>query len=207
MMDLLKVSNALTGKMEGMTAITSSMTNNVNCQRLAQCNGSICQHCYSKTAMSYRKNVQQCYEKNGKILSENIIPKNQLPFVNSQYCRFESHGDLHNETHLENFINIAKKNPHCQFALWTKQYKIILDYFKTHKQPKNLNIVISSLMVNKPINPTPFEAIGLKVKIFTVWDKEAAKNVNINCGGKKCIDCLNCYKKSGKIKVINEIIK
>ena len=151
MMDLLKVSNALTGKMEGMTAITSSMTNNVNCQRLAQCNGSICQHCYSKTAMSYRKNVQQCYEKNGKILSENIIPKNQLPFINSQYCRFESHGDLHNETHLENFINIAKKNPHCQFALWTKQYKIILDYFKTHKQPKNLNIVISSLMVNNII--------------------------------------------------------
>ena len=207
MMDLLKVSNALTGKMEGMTAITSSMTNNVNCQRLAQCNGSICQHCYSKTAMSYRKNVQQCYEKNGKILSENIIPKNQLPFINSQYCRFESHGDLHNETHLENFINIAKKNPHCQFALWTKQYKIILDYFKTHKQPKNLNIVISSLMVNKPINPAPFEAIGLKVKIFTVWDKEAAKDVSINCGGKKCIDCLNCYKKGGKIKVINEIIK
>lgn len=67
MMELLKVSNALTGKMEGMTAITSSMTNNVNCQKLAQCNGSICQHCYSKTAMSYRKNVRQCYEKNGKI--------------------------------------------------------------------------------------------------------------------------------------------
>ena len=78
MMDLLKVSTNLKGKMEGMTVITSSMTNNINCQKLSQCEGSICQHCYSKTAMSYRKNVQQCYEKNGRILSENIIPKNQI---------------------------------------------------------------------------------------------------------------------------------
>lgn len=207
MMELLKVSDSLTGKMEGMTVITSSMTNNANCQKLAQCEGSICQHCYSKTAMSYRKNMQQCYERNGRILSESIIPKNQLPFINSLYCRFESHGDLHNEIHLENFINIAKKNPHCQFALWTKQYDIILHYFKTHKQPKNFNIVLSSLMLNIPIDTTPFEALGLKVKTFTVWDKETSKSVNINCGKKNCIDCLICYKKNSKVTAVNETIK
>ena len=207
MAQLLKVSTKLTGKMEDMTVISSSMTNNANCQKLSKCNGTICQHCYSKSALSYRPNVRRCYEANGEILSGSIIPKEQLPFINSQYCRFESHGDLHNAIHLENFVNIAKKNHHCQFALWTKQYKIVLDYFKTHKQPKNMNIIISSLMVNKPINPAPFEAIGLKVKTFTVWDKETAKNVEINCGGRKCIECLACYKKGGRVKVINEEIK
>lgn len=207
MIQLLKVSTNLTGKMEGMTVITSSMTNNANCQKLAACKGTICQHCYSNRVLSYRPSVRNCYERNGEILKSSIIPKDQLPFINSQFCRFESHGDLHNETHLENYVNIAKKNPHCQFALWTKQFSIVLDYFKTHKQPKNMNIILSSVMVNQPINLEPFKRLGLNVKSFTVYDKETSKGVEINCGGKKCINCLNCYKKGNKIEAIREVIK
>lgn len=75
MAQLLKVSTKLTGKMEGMTVISSSMTNNANCQKLSKCNGTICQHCYSKSALSYRPNVRKCYEANGEILSGSIIPK------------------------------------------------------------------------------------------------------------------------------------
>ena len=62
-------------------------------------------------------------------------------------------------------------------------------------------------MINTPIDITPFETLGLKIKTFTVWDKETAKTVNINCGDRKCIDCLACYKKNSKITAINEIIK
>lgn len=207
MTNVLKVSTGLTGKMENMAVITSSMTNNEHCQKLSQCDGSICQHCYSKNALSYRPNVRKCYERNGDILKNGIIPDNQLPYINSQYCRFESHGDLHNEIHLENFVRIAEKNPHCQFALWSKQYGILTKYFKTHKQPENMNIIVSSILVNDVVNLKQFEDVGLNVKAFTVYDKEAAKDVEINCGSRKCMECLRCYKKDGKDKYINEIIK
>lgn len=205
--ELIKVSTGLTGKMEGMTVITTAMTNNEHCQRLRTCDGSICQHCFSHNALSYRPNVRNCYERNGEILKSRIIPKEQLPFINAQYCRFESHGDLHNVTHLENYVNIAKKNPHCQFALWSKQYGILKEFFKDHKQPKNLNIIVSSILLNNVVDLKQFTDIGMRVKSFTVYDKEAAKDVEINCGNKKCKDCLTCYRKNGKVTEIRELIK
>ena len=206
-MEMIKVSTGLKGKMEGMTVITTAMTNNEHCQKLAQCDGSICQHCFSNQALSYRPNVRKCYERNGEILKNSIIPKDQLPFINAKYCRFESHGDLHNATHLENYVNICKKNPHCQFALWSKQYDILLEYFKDHKQPRNLNIIISSILMNDKVDLKQFTDIGMRVKSFTVYDKEAAKDVEINCGGRKCKDCLNCYRKYGKVNEIRELLK
>lgn len=205
---VLKVSNNFTGKMEGMTVITTAMCNNPNCERLSHIEGAICQQCYSKTALAYRKNVKECYITNGEILSSGIIPTNQIPYINSNFCRLESHGDLFNETHLENYLKVCKKNPQTSFALWTKQYDLVYEYFKTHKAPRNLTLVISSLMMNKQMDIQRYKNLGLKVKVFTVYSKEYLaehSDVKINCGGRKCIDCLRCYK--GKETVINELLK
>ena len=201
----LKVSSDLTGKMKGMVVITTSMTNNPNCEKCSHIHGSICEHCYSKKALSYRPNVKDRYELNGKILSSAILPDEELPILNAPYVRFESHGDLINETHLENYINICKKNRYTHFALWTKNYNLILNYFKSHKKPSNLNIVISSLMLNVPISPKRFDALGLNVKTFTVYDKEHAEHVDINCGGRCCLTCLKCY--TSRCKTIKEQLK
>lgn len=206
-MEMIKVSTGLTGKMEGMTVITTAMTDNEHCQKLAQCDGSICQYCYSNQALSFRPSVRKCYERNGEILKSGIIPRDQLPFINSKYCRFESHGDLHNITHLENYVNIVKKNPHCQFALWSKHYDILKEFFATHKQPKNLNIIVSSILLDDVVDVKQFTDLGMRVKSFTVYNKDTAKEVEINCGKKKCKDCLICYRKNGKIDVIREIRK
>lgn len=199
MKELLKVSTGLTGKMAGMTVITSSMLHNENCAKLSKMKGSVCEHCYSQRALSYRANVRECYEKNGKILSTDIIPENELPYINSAFCRLESHGDLINETHLVNYIRLAEKNPHCTFAMWTKNYRVLLTYFrKGNLQPQNMQIVLSSPMLNKEMNLAPFERIGLRVKSFTVYDKEAAEQMDINCGGRKCIECRRCYASADK---------
>lgn len=191
----IKVSTSLTGKMEGMTVITTSMTANDNCKRLAQIPGTICSKCYSERALSYRPTVKTCYEKNGDILSGGILKDKDLPEINSQFCRLESHGDLLNETHLMNYINIAKKNPCCTFALWSKQYRILYQVFKRIPQPDNMIIVISSPYINREINVEPFRKIGMTVKSFTVFDKEHASDDIINCGGRKCIECMRCYHK------------
>ena len=205
---LLSVSQGLTGKMAGMPAITSSMLCNENCQKLMQIKCSVCEKCYTKKYLSSRPSVDACYKENSNLLSSSIIPKNQLPFINAAYCRLESFGDIINATHLQNYVNLIKKNSHCVFSLFTKNYTVVFDYFKVHKQPNNLSIVISSLMLN-----TPFEierCIGLKnLKIFTVYTKKYEKEhgVIINCGKNRCIDCRRCYTKNKTPVYIAELLK
>ena len=205
---LLSVSQGLTGKMASMPAITSSMLCNENCQKLMQIKGSVCEKCYTKKYLKARPSVDSCYRQNTDLLSSSIISKNQLPFINAAYCRLESFGDIINATHLQNYINLVKKNNHCIFSLFTKNYTVVFDYFKTHKQPSNLSIVLSSLMLN-----TPFEieqCVGLKnLKIFTVYTKKYTDthNVPINCGKNRCIDCLRCYTKNKTPVFIAELLK
>ena len=205
---LLKVSTNLRGKMTGMTVITSACTNNPHCEKLAKIEGSICSHCYGMRGLSYMRGPREAYTKNGILLSSGIIPKEELPYVNAEFCRLESHGDLINETHLENYVNLCKKNRHAKFSLWTKQWHIVENYFTTHKAPKNLTIIFSSLMVNKQMDIQKYKDMGLKCKVFTVYDKKYLKehkDVIINCGARSCLTCQKCY--TSKEEVINEIQK
>lgn len=207
---LISVSQCLTGKMTGIPAITSSMLCNDNCRRLSTIHGSVCEKCYTRKYLSARPNAERCYRDNTHLLSSSLIPNKQLPFINAALCRLESFGDIVNHTHLQNYINLIKKNNHCTFSLFTKNYTMVLDYFKTHKQPHNLSIIISSLMLNSPHDITPFIQIGLKnLKVFTVYTRKYAdKNgVIINCGKNRCIDCQRCFKKNKAPIFISELLK
>ena len=207
---LLSVSQGLTGKMAGMSAITSSMLCNEHCQKLSKITGSVCEKCYTKKYLSCRPSVEKCYEDNTKLLTESIIPMKQLPFVNAAMCRLETFGDIVNATHLQNYINLIKKNNHCMFSLFTKNYTVVFNYFKEHKQPKNLSIVISSLLLNEPFNISKIKDLELaNLKIFTVYTKAYAnKNgVIINCGRNRCIDCRRCYTKNKTPIYVSELLK
>ena len=61
------------------------------------------------------------------------------------------------------------------FSLFTKNYTVVFNYFKEHKQPRNLSLVISSLMLNTPFDITTISQLPLtNVKIFTVYTKKYA---------------------------------
>ena len=205
---LLSVSQTLTGKMEGMPAVTSSMLCNERCMKLIKIKGSVCEKCYTNKYLSCRPNLEKCYRENTDLLTSSIIPKNQLPFINAAFCRLETFGDITNATHLQNYINLVKKNNHCTFCLFTKNYTVVFNYFKTNKQPSNLSIVVSSLMLNEPF---PIEnCLHLKnLKIFTVYTKKFADrhNVPIICGKNRCIDCRRCYTKNKTPVYISELLK
>ena len=96
------------------------------------------------------------------------------------------------------------------FSLFTKNYTVVFQYFKVHKQPKNLSIVISSLLLNQPFDVTNLADANLtNVKIFTVYTKAYTENngVAINCGKNRCIDCQRCYKPNKTPIYISEILK
>ena len=206
---LLSVSQGLTGKMTGMPAITSSMLCNEHCQKLSNIIGTVCEKCYTMKYLKSRPAVEKCYAENTELLTSSVIPIKQLPFINATMCRLETFGDIVNATHLQNYINLIKKNNHCMFALFTKNYTVVFDYFKTHKQPKNLSLVISSLLLDEPFGLEFLPEYLTNVKIFTVYSKPFAKdnNVAINCGKNRCIDCRRCYTKNKNPIYVSEILK
>lgn len=207
---LLSVSHGLTGKMTGMPAVTSSMLCNEYCQKLSNIVGTVCEKCYTKKYLKARPNIEKLYAQNTELLSSSVIPIKQLPFINAAMCRLETFGDITNATHLHNYVNLIKKNNHCMFSLFTKNYTVVFDYFKTHKQPKNLSIVISSLLINQPFDASFLKDIPLtNVKIFTVYSKPFTKsnNVIIDCGKNRCVDCKRCYTKNKAPIYVSELLK
>ena len=167
--------------MSGMPAVTSSMLCNENCQALMNIKGSVCEKCYTKKYLSARPNSEKCYRENTELLSSSIIPTKQLPFINAALCRLESFGDITNATHLHNYINLIRKNSHCTFSLFTKNYTMVFNYFKEHKQPRNLSIVFSSLMLNTPFDITPILQLGLT-------------NVKLHINSIGCKECRPTYR-------------
>ena len=71
-----------------------------------------------------------------------------------------------------------------------------------------MNLIISSMMINRPIKIKKFLDAGVKVKVFTVYNLEFVEEakIDINCGAKSCISCLQCYSKNDII-YINEMLK
>jgi hypothetical protein len=158
--------------------------------------------------MNRYKALDACTIENGRILSAGLIPESQLPIIPVRYFRFEATGDLSSMIQAANYIRIAAKNPDTLCALWTKNPQYIQQAINAgFVIPANLQIVLSSPIINKPIKSTRFDFVN---KIFTVYDKKAAKDVNINCGARSCLACGRCYRpnpEGAKLQYINEVLK
>lgn len=214
-MNKLYISTGLKGKMENMVVITSSCLENNYCIKSKEDPESICSKCYAQRSLSFMKNARDTYRENSRILSGEIIPFLDLPRLNVLFCRFESHGDLINKTHLQNYINIAKKNPRTRFTIWTKRPDIVMQFFEEGEEsPENFKWVFSSPFINQPMSASIVSMIDtwkIDYQIFTVYTKSYAdeNQVDINCGDRKCFDCLKCYTRTPEsgIKYINELLK
>lgn len=191
------------GKMEGMVSISTSVTTNERCKKNAEIDGSICQKCFASKQMRVFPSMEKPMVENQRILTSEILPLEKLPIINNLYFRFEAFGDLNNDIQVINYFNICYKNPKVKFALWTKNPDYIAKAIsKGYEKPENLNIVLSSLFINQE-RKNRYDFVD---KIFTVYDKTAAKSVDINCGAKNCFTCGLCYEKNG-VKHIREILK
>lgn len=193
------------GKMSGMVSISTSVLQNARCAKNAQIKGSICEKCFAAKQMKVFPSMEKPMIENQRILTSEILPMEKLPTINNLYFRFEAFGDLNNAIQVANYFNICKKNPRVKFALWTKNPDFISQAIEAgHKKPDNLNIVLSSLFINKKRN----NAFPFVDKVFTVYDPQyiESHNVEINCGSKNCFSCGLCYEKND-VAIINEKLK
>lgn len=197
-----------TGKMSGLHSISTAVTVNPLCIKRQQNPGSICSKCFAVALAKRYTALNKCGELNAEILTAGLLAYDVLPLIPSRYFRFEAFGDLINVWHVANFFNIARKNPDTFCALWTKNPHIIAKAIEMgFSKPANLQIVLSSPIVNRPIKSTKYDFID---KIFTVYDPEAAKGQDINCGARSCLSCGRCYRPNpdgAKIQHIREILK
>lgn len=198
-----------TGKMEGINSIGTSCADNPFCIKRRENGDSVCSHCYAATYMKMRPALKERLKENAAILTTRMLENRELPFINSHLFRFESFGDLYNETHLENYIQICLHNPFTQFGLWTKNIWILNDVFekKGITKPRNMSIVVSSPLLNKQME-LDREKFWFVDHIFTVYDKKfiETNSICINCGAKSCLKCQLCYFKNTEF-YINEKLK
>ena len=186
-----------TGKMSGMQSLSTSCLCNKNCLNRVGNANLVCSHCYAQRQMKMYKNLEKCLKKNTEILTTRLLTDEEIPLINAAFFRFESFGDLNNETQAVNYFRICKRNKHVKFALWTKNPWIIAETINNgESKPHNLQIVYSSPYLDKcdnKLNKYPFID-----KIFTVYTKEyiKANNIEINCGARSCLSCHKCYVKS-----------
>ena len=194
-MNKIHITRNHTGKMMGLSSINTSALDNEFC---VGNENQICQKCYSKRLESFRPGMRDLFKNNGKLLSQSIIPTEQLPNTLST-TRFNSFGELINETHFINLVNIALKNSSVIFTLWTKR----IDLANTLIKPDNMIFIYSTPFINTSdlIRPAGFD------KVFSVYTKEYAREnkIKINCKG-PCLNCKICYTKNRVIN-IREILK
>ena len=139
----------MTGKLEGFQAISTNTTTNGYCKKKfeEQNPNVICTFCYSWGMLkTFRKNMEPALQRNTDLLNSKVLHPDALPIINSAFFRFNAHGELALDKkqatiNLENYVNIALKNPHCTFSLWTKRFDVIKPYFDKYDKPKNLILI------------------------------------------------------------------
>lgn len=190
------------GKMTMIPSLSTNKKLNPQCMQRA-CSDNpdcICTHCYVDKTMAMYPRLEGALTNNTHILAERELTTSELReiakfFLNTAIARFESFGDLNNETQLLNYIRIARAARHTKFALFTKQYGIIRKYFESGKRfPDNVTLILSSPYIDHVLHESFVENIKQyhrRVITFTVTRDKA--NPAINCGKKRCVECRNCY--------------
>lgn len=173
---------------------TGSLVPSISLIPIADC-GHNCNVC-SKGCYAVRSTC--CYDATRKMLANNsAIARQDLPryfreldaavkFV--RFLRIHVSGDIINPAYLTGMVDVAIKNPHCQFLCFTKQFEIVNDYLDGHAEgfPENLHIIFSEwrgLDVPNPHNLPTSRPVWKGEKIEgTMCPGSCSECAAFNCG-------------------------
>lgn len=201
-------------KLEGICSISSSVHDNSRCAMWRKIKNCICQKCYAYNQQTRQTGLKEHNIINGIILRNVLIPVKAFKklVIIFPFLRIESFGDVQNITQARNYIRIIKAFPRKRCAIWTKNIDIWHKAFEMEGKPENTTFVLSSPFINKSYPETMLKKYPEIDHIFTVYTKAfAAKhNIVINCGGRKCMECIKakkaCYYRGTEL-FINELKK
>lgn len=202
------------GKMTLIPSISTNKKLNEHCMKMS-CSPNpdcICKYCYADKTMAMYPKLDASLTNNTEVLTKRELTTSEIQeiarhFLNIAIARFESFGDLNNETQLLNYIRIARAAKHTRFALFTKRYEIVRKYFESGRRfPDNVTLVLSSPFIDHVLHESivdVFKKYHRRVITFTVTSDKA--NPSINCGKRRCVECRNCYDARNPKNVIEYI--
>ena len=152
------------------------------CKNCATC----AKKCYANKLYKLYPSVKTAYDNNLRIVTEDRQSyfeqvKNTAMFTT--FFRWHVSGDILDVDYLDNMNKVARQCKATRFLAFTKNYEDVNDYYKTHKKPRNLQIIFSipfdGAEIDNPHN-LPTAAVILK-------GQEPKNNYKI-CGG-NCSEC------------------
>lgn len=189
------------GKMGNIYSISVSTQKCNFCEKMSKID-SICKKCYARKTEKLYSRLEKCLSKNYDLLTTQELNNQDLKIIQAimytqKALRFNAFGEIDNMTQLKNYMNIAKSCKGQKIALYTKNIKLLYEYIKDNKMPKNVNVVLSSYQIGKPLNRYNLNEQLQDSTIFTVFKEPGEKR---NCfgsasGNVKCSNCMKCYMK------------
>lgn len=206
-----------TAKMSGMISYSTSVEENIFCIARMHCNHAVCKHCFAYRQLGIYADQRKKLKRAHAIATRCEWSIADIPFIDYRefpYFRLESFGDINNSLQVKNYNTLAMVNAQngIMTTLWTKNPGIIQNAINNGLQLSSyLTIGLSSLELNKPEVDKAKRYSFIRF-LFTVYDENyiSDHNVNINCGGRHCLSCLNCYElaaSSNELILINEKLK
>lgn len=150
--------------------------------------GSTCEKCYAlDRGMYVMPNVKKAQARRLAAISKpDWVRQMAIAIGKGPYFRWHDSGDIQNEKHLNDIVEVAKLTPHVQHWLPTREAALVS---KLKEIPDNLTIRVSAAMVDGPA-PKRFSNTS------TVHNKLIPINSYICPApqqGNKCGDCRACW--------------
>lgn len=203
LLDIYKVSYHDSGKIEGMYSCDSSCNGCSFCQKIRENAKNkpdvICNYCYDDAQEKRWVAVKNRHGLNLLIMSSVPFERDELATLTIEdLCRMNSSGDIENDIHAENYINIGYSHPTVDFGLFAKNVAPVIRATDKLGKPANMRYIQSSLVIGRPAKRAKYFDV-----VFTVYATEedlqkALRDGACECNGKKCIDCgYMCYRRNG----------
>lgn len=195
--------SAMNGKLADVPSISwTSPASVALCAKRGSCGdpNNICTHCFSAKTQGCYKDIAPMMARNGQEIRAGRAPIFQVPEIFDRF-RWQSFGETCHKSEVRWAMNVARANPHCAFAFWTKNAGVVsgLDC------PENMILVFSNDEIDAIMEEPPkgFD------KVFNVIRPENTTLLpRVNCGAEDCRSCVTgCYSKRSGEKVIVEILK
>ena len=207
-----------TAKMSGMISYSTLVLFNKFCAARMKKDIAVCSHCFAARQLDIYADELKKLARAHVIATMCKWSIDDIPAIDSTiypFFRLESFGDINNTLQVENYNTLADvlfNKCGIRTTLWSKNPGIIQATINNGLVLSDgLTIGLSSLELNKPEIEKAKKYRFIKF-VFTVYTPEyvTAHNITINCGGRHCLSCLNCYlaaATSDNLIVINELLK
>ena len=179
-----------TSKMRGYS-FGLDARNCITGSKLRKIENSVCSKCYALKGNFNFPSVRKGKATNLKHLeSDYFVYVMTYQLQDMKYFRWFDSGDIPNMKALEKIVEIAKNTPDTKHWLPTREIKLIQDFLKKDKFPKNLTVRVSAPMIDgKPPK-------GFKNTSTVHRDQKA---VGFDCPSRfqenQCLNCTACWDK------------